>query len=150
MKSNILLFVTMVCSVLMMGCSSSEPAPVPVKGMVKTKKGQPCDNALVVLHPTAKDRLNDAKPVATTNAEGKFVLTTFALDDGALPGDYSVTVVWPGKGGAESKFSLSGEGEGAAGGADQLKGKYGNPSQPLLKATVPAQGGADLLLEVEP
>ncbi len=148
MKSNILLFGTMVCSLLMVGCSSSGPAPVSVKGTVKTKKGQPCDNALVVLHPTAKDRLNDPKPVATTDAEGKFVLTTFAVDDGALPGDYSVTVVWPGKSGPESKFSLSGEG--AAGGADQLKGKYGNPSQPLLKATVPAQGGADLMLEVEP
>jgi len=148
MKSNILLFGTMVCSLLMFGCSSSGPVPVSVKGTVKTKKGQPCDNALVVLHPTAKDRLNDPKPVATTDAEGKFVLTTFAVDDGALPGDYSVTVVWPGKSGPESKFSLSGEG--AAGGADQLKGKYGNPSQPLLKATVPAQGGADLMLEVEP
>jgi len=132
---------------MVLGCSQSGPAPVSVKGTVKTKKGQPCDNALVVFHPTAKDRLNDAKPLATTNAEGKFVLTTFAQDDGALPGDYGVTVVWPGKPGSASKMSLTGEGE--AVGEDQLKGKYGIPSTPLLKATVPAQGGADLTFEVD-
>lgn len=147
MNKNVPIFFILVCSLIAVGCSPSEPAPVAVKGTVKTAKGQPCDNALVVFHPTAKERLNDPKPVATTNAEGVFVLTTFAQDDGALPGDYAVTVVWPGKAGAASKMSLSGEGE--AVGADQLKGKYGDPSRPLLKATVPTEGAANIALEVE-
>lgn len=147
MNKNVPILLMLVCSLIAVGCSPSEPGPVSVKGTVKTSKGAPCDNALVVFHPTAKERLNDPKPVATTNAEGVFVLTTFAQDDGALPGDYAVTVVWPGKAGAASKMSLSGEGE--AVGADQLKGKYGDPSRPLLKATVPTEGAANIALEVE-
>jgi len=50
--------------------------------------------------------------------------------------------VWPGQDAKASKLSMTGE-CGAAG-ADQLKGKFGNPSKPLLKATVPAEGRSPL------
>jgi len=40
-------------------------------------------------------------------------------------------------------------GEGGVAGADQLKGKFGNPTKPLLKTTVPSQGGADLEFKVD-
>jgi len=33
-------------------------------------------------------------------------------------------------------------------GADQLKGKFGDPSRPLLKATIPSNGAQDISLEV--
>ena len=128
------------------GCGSSKPTPVPTKGVVKTKSGRPCDNALVVFHPIDQGRLNDPKPVATTNNEGEFVLTTFAVNDGALPGDYAVTVVWPGKDPKAGKMSMSGEG--GTVGADQLKGKFGNPSKPLLKATVAKESAPALAFEV--
>lgn len=109
-------------------------------------KGAPCDGALVVFHPLASDRVNDPKPVATTDANGNFSLTTFALDDGAIEGDYGVTIVWnvPDK---EAKFSLSGEGGG--GGTDKLQGRYGNPSSPKLKATVKAQDGNTFNFDLE-
>lgn len=129
------------------GCGSSEPTPVPTKGVVKTKNGRPCDNALVVFHPIDQGHLNDPKPVATTNTEGEFVLTTFSVNDGALPGEYSVTVVWPGKDPKASKMSMTGEGGSV--GADQLKGKYGDPSKPLLKATVAKEGAPALAFEVD-
>ncbi len=118
-----------------------------MKGIVKTKSGRPCDNALVVFHPLEQDRLNDPKPVARTDKDGYFVLTTFAENDGALPGEYAVTVVWPGQDPKASKMSMTGEG--GAVGADQLKGKFGNPSKPLLKATIPNGGVQELSLEVD-
>jgi hypothetical protein len=119
---------------------------VAVRGVVKTKSGQPCDGALVVFHPQAKDRLNDPKPVATTDSSGNFSLTTFAENDGAVPGDYGVTIVWPAKSG-QSELSLSGEG--SSGGKDQLNGRYGDPRSPQIQVTVPASGKSDLALEVD-
>ncbi len=130
-----------------LGCAPSEPTPVATKGVVKTKNGRPCDNALVVFHPLEQSRMNDPKPVAKTNSDGRFVLTTFAENDGALPGEYAITVVWPGKEAKPSKLSMTGEG--VAEGADQLKGKFGNPSKPLLKATIPKEGAPELSLEVD-
>jgi hypothetical protein len=114
---------------------------------VKSKSGRPCSNALVVFHPTDKERINDPKPVATTDAEGRFALTTFSKSDGARPGEYAVTVVWPGQEQKGSKISLTGEGGGS--GADRLKGKYGNPSKPLLRATITREAVDELLLEVD-
>ena len=145
MRSKLLSF-TLLCSIAV-GCIPSAPGPVATKGIVKTKSGRPCDNALVVFHPLGKDRLNDPKPVGKTDSKGSFVLTTFAENDGALPGDYAITVVWLGQEAKSSKLSVTGEG--GAAGADQLKGKFGNPSKPLLKATVPSKGGTDLAFEVD-
>jgi len=127
------------------GCSPSEPAPVASKGIVKTKDGRPCDNALVVFHPLDTGRLNDAKPVAKTDGEGRFVLRTFSEDEGALPGEYAVTVSWPSKNAKASKLSISGEGETV--GTEQLKGGFGDPSKPL-KATIPNKGAPEISLEV--
>ncbi|MFN7733780.1 MAG: hypothetical protein ACK5OB_17925 [Pirellula sp.] len=131
----------------MLGCSPTGVAPVPARGVVKTKSGTPCEGALVVFHPQEKGRVNDPKPVATADASGNFVLTTMALNDGAVPGDYGVTVVWPSKSNGERELSLSGEGGG--GGADQLGGRYGDPRTPAIKLTIPAQGNTDIQLQVE-
>lgn len=129
------------------GCAPSGPAPVASKGIVKTKNGRPCDNALVVFHPRDVGRLNDPKPVAKTDGEGRFVLRTLSENDGALPGEYAVTVVWPGKDAKASKISMTGEGE--AVGTDQLKGKFGDPNKPLLNATIPIKGASDIMLVVD-
>lgn len=98
--------------------------------------GTPCDGALVVFHPIDAGKENDPKPVAECDAQGSFQLTTMSPQDGAAAGEYGVTVVWNGAPSKESKFSLSSE---SAGGADRLKGKYGQPQSPLLKAKVEAQ-----------
>ena len=132
---------------LFVGCTPTEPKPVATKGIVKTKAGRACDGALVVFHPLEQERQNDAKPVAKTDQDGRFVLTTFAENDGALPGDYSVTIVWPAQDAKGSKLSLTGEGGGN--GPDQLKGKFGNPGKPLLKAKIVNQGANEIELEVD-
>ena len=129
------------------GCSNSQPKTASVKGVIKTKQGQACDKALIVFHPLEKSRVNDAKPVAIAESNGEFVVRTHTIDDGAAPGEYGVTVVWPGDSSGKQEFSLSGEGNGS--GADRLGGRYGNPKDPTIKVTVPASGTPDLRIEVD-
>lgn len=119
------------------GCGESKPATVPVAGRV-TLNGQPAAGALVVFHPRDKGRENDPKPLATAADDGTYALTTFEDKDGAPAGEYGVTVVWLVKGKA-AKFTI---GDGG-GGTDKLGGRYGNPQQPKLTASVkPGQPNA--------
>ncbi len=128
-------------------CTGSNPSVVAASGLVKTKDGRPCEGAFIVFHPQEKERINDPKPVATADAMGKFVLTTFASQDGARPGEYGITVVWPGAASSESQFSLSGESGNS--GPDQLKGQYGDPRSPVLHFTIPDSGATDMIFEVD-
>src|SRR5579883_1909574 len=69
------------------GCGGSDK-PVKVKGKV-TLDDQPVAGALVTfLKQGPKGR--DAR--GQTQADGSFELTTFAANDGALPGEYKVVV----------------------------------------------------------
>ena len=94
----------------LVGCGGgpSKPARAPVSGKVVTKGGKDCDGALVVFHASAQGRATDAKPVGTTGADGAFALTSFETNDGAIPGDYCVTIVWPAST-KSAKISLSSE-----------------------------------------
>ena len=133
----------------LVGCGGepSKPARAPVSGTVVTKGGKECDGALVVFHASAPGRATDAKPVGTTGVDGSFALTSFETNDGAIPGDYGVTIVWPAST-KSAKMSLSSEG-GGGGGGDQLAGRYGDPRSPKIKISVPKEGLTDLRLEVE-
>lgn len=128
------------------GCGSSGPQLLPVSGKVSTKDGKPCDNALVVFHPQESERVNDPKPFAKTDEQGNFKLTTNVEGDGALAGKYGVTIVWQ-SAAKESKFSLSGEGQGST--TDRLNGKYANPSQPQITIEVKAGTNNQVELSVE-
>lgn len=131
------------------GCSESVKA-VPTRGVIKTTKGQACEKALIVFHPTDAKRINDPKPLAVADANGSFVVRTFTTDDGAIPGEYSVTVVWPTATEEEKpKMSLFGEEGSGGGGPDRLKGKYGNPKQPKIKVTITKEGDPNLSIQVE-
>lgn len=70
-----------------LGCGGSRK-PVKVEGLV-TLDGKPVEGATVLFVPLDKEG-NDATGV--TNKEGVFHLTTFNSRDGALPGNYKVTV----------------------------------------------------------
>ncbi|OYV86570.1 MAG: hypothetical protein B7Z73_11525, partial [Planctomycetia bacterium 21-64-5] len=75
-------------SLLALGCSGQKgPATAKVSGLV-TYKGQPVDGATVVFAPPAGGRPG----TATTDAQGRYELSTYGDRDGALPGDYKVTV----------------------------------------------------------
>lgn len=70
------------------GCSGAKsPATAKVTGVV-TYKGSPVEGATVIFAPSA-----GGKPAtAITDAEGHYALSTFGAKDGAVPGDYKVTV----------------------------------------------------------
>jgi hypothetical protein len=140
-------YVALLVATGLVGCGGPvKPAVAPVAGKVVTKGGKDCDGALVVFHASAPGQATAAKPVGTTGADGSFALTSFETNDGAIPGDYGVTIVWPAST-KSAQISLSSEGSG--GGSDQLAGRYGDPRSPRIKISVPKEGLTDLRLEVE-
>jgi hypothetical protein len=74
----------LVCGVC--GCGSRT---VKVSGVVVWDTGEPVANVRVLANPTR----GGADAWADTNAEGKFSLTTFKPQDGAVPGEYKLTLM---------------------------------------------------------
>ena len=72
---------------LVAGCSgSNRPSLAPVSGVV-TWRGDPVAGAEVMFMPTG------GRPATgTTDADGRYRLSTFAKDDGALVGRHKVTI----------------------------------------------------------
>jgi hypothetical protein len=125
------------CAVVLalVGCGSGgKPAVVPAGGKVMFNKTTPAVGALVVFHPVdpALSKRVGGNPFAKVRDDGTFVLTTFAEGDGAPEGEYGVTIDWR-PAAKDQKLSL---GDGGATGSAKLNPKYGNPQQPVLKATV--------------
>ena len=93
-----LLVAACVISLAVVGCSGDDSerpkAPVhPARGQV-FYKGKPLADALVVLHPAtpAGGGADSPQPTGRTDPEGKFLLHTYAGDDGAPIGSYLVGV----------------------------------------------------------
>jgi hypothetical protein len=84
--------VAIVLVVANVGCSGhhqdNRPKLVHVHGVVRLN-GKPVDGARVDFHNTAPDK---PAAYATTDAEGKFDLTTYEPGDGAAPGKYRIAV----------------------------------------------------------
>jgi mannose-6-phosphate isomerase-like protein (cupin superfamily) len=77
------------------------PPPVKVTGVL-TLNGQPLAGATITLVPE-----KDGRPAAgRTDAEGRYTLSTFANDDGAVPGRYRVTIGVPPDQRAPSKRTI--------------------------------------------
>ncbi len=75
------------CVFGLVGCGESGPKTYSAKGKV-TYKGQLVAGAAVTFHPVSSG--NPA--IGHTDTQGEFSLTTFSPGDGALAGDYVVTV----------------------------------------------------------
>ena len=81
-----LIAVAATASLALVGCGSSEPGLVPVSGIVMLDD-KPIDKAAVMFHHAA-GRI----AYGVTGEDGTFQLTTRDSGDGALIGDYRVTV----------------------------------------------------------
>lgn len=70
-----------------LGCGSPGTAPtVPARGML-LHNGKPAQAARIIFTPKS------GRPATgNTDDEGRFVLSTFESDDGAVPGEHTVTV----------------------------------------------------------
>jgi len=85
-----------VCFLLVTAACSrgpSRPKTYPVSGVV-TLNGQPVAGATVVFVPKASGRGENAPRAASgkTDEQGRYSLTTFGGNDGAVPGEYFVKV----------------------------------------------------------
>jgi hypothetical protein len=65
------------------------PTTVKASGTLQTSDGEPLRFVRVVLHP--KDQ-GGVEAFGDVDEKGKFVLTTYKVGDGAVPGNYTVTV----------------------------------------------------------
>lgn len=128
------------------GCGGS--GPVPVTGKV-TVDGVPVAGAGVLFTPKGGGRPAHGE----TKADGTYELTTARPGDGALPGEYVVTIVWDEPVHPYLAFR-DGAPEKAKHYEDYLKWKanrkeqpspvpavYGDPAKTPLRQEVPAPGG---------
>jgi hypothetical protein len=132
------------------GCSSKD-RPVPVRGVV-TIDGKPLAGAGVRFSPEGGGR----PAHGATQEDGSYRLTTLNANDGALPGDYMVTIVWDeppppvlrsGPGGPTKEQQQKAiqdyeEKLKRAGKPPVIPEIYGNPTKSPLRMKVPAPGGA--------
>jgi hypothetical protein len=82
-----------IATLALIGCAQKKSGPIcyPTRGQI-TYKNNPLAEAMVVLHRIGGDVEGGQKPIAYTDAEGKFALTTYKTSDGAPPGEYAITV----------------------------------------------------------
>ncbi len=114
------------------GCGSGRPQTVEVKGTV-TYKGEPLPEASIMFFG------DKGSPPATgqTDADGAFRLTTFEPNDGAIPGEYTVTIAKLES--AEPATDDSGKAmpkESSQRPKSLIPQKYGDPKESELKETV--------------
>jgi len=119
MKPNLNLIVLLLLPLASAGCGSnvSRLPTHPVEGFVQFE-GRPLPGAFIVLHPKG---LADQKVLpahAKTDASGKFKSSTYDANDGAIAGEYSVTVEYQ---------ELVKTDDGVVAGPNLLPPKYANP-----------------------
>ncbi|HTN76072.1 MAG TPA: carboxypeptidase-like regulatory domain-containing protein [Pirellulaceae bacterium] len=123
-------------SVALIGCGSGHPQTTAVTGTV-TYGGKPVAGAHVMFTPEG------GRPAeATTDAAGKFKLTTFSPGDGALPGKHRVmvskVVTQPSPDPSKNPYGTS---------KNELPARYASPQSPL-QHEVTAKGPNDFQLEL--
>jgi hypothetical protein len=80
------------------GCGGGKVPVYPVSGQVLID-GKPAEGVMVRLEPQEPPEAGQGhvpKPMAYTEADGKFQLTTYAPKDGAPAGRYRVAIEWKG------------------------------------------------------
>jgi len=120
------------------GCGSSDPnaiKAVPAGGTV-TFKGSPLEVGTVGFLP------EKGRSASGTVKDGRFVLSTYGENDGAIPGKHKVTVV------ATKQKAGSGKrgDEGAT--VFLIPQKYSDPDTSELEVEVPPSGSGDLKIEL--
>jgi hypothetical protein len=144
--------VAVVAVLCCLGCGGSDrskakrPKVVPADGVI-TYQGKPLDGATIVLSPTGDGKTGAS---AMSDVEGKFQLSAFPPDMGAVPGEYKVGV---------SKQSVVVMPEPPPGMHAEdmprppkpkalIPDKFANPEKSGLKTTVPEAGSTELKIEL--
>ncbi len=141
----------------MTGCGGDEfPARAKVTGVVKFK-GQPVADATVTFFSDTVPRA----AIGATDAQGRFTLSTFGENDGAVPADYIVTIAKktaadsgaaydPANPGAAYGKAMAGSAMGSNPTAkDELPLKYANRGTSGLSQKVTADGSNDFTFDLQ-
>ena len=110
------------------GCGGADrPTVYPVEGRLSVAGGWPGTPRLA-FHPVDGAGLY---PVAVTDPDGTFRLTTYAAGDGAPASEYVVTLIWPHEGAAVDECECVDVMT-----HDRLRGRYADPATSELRAVV--------------
>lgn len=120
MKCCLTLLASVVLSLVVTGCG---PKSVPVTGTI-SYRNQPVADATVVFTPQGAGR----QATGETDAQGRFTLGTDGPGDGAIPGDYAVSVT--------PKQPPPTEGDYSVGSDPPFPLRYSDPTGTDLKVTV--------------
>jgi hypothetical protein len=145
--------------VLLAGCGGSSTInTVPVSGTV-TNNGAPLEGADVIFHPTTESGQSAS---GRTDAQGKFTLRTYVSPsenpEGAIPGDYTVTVTKVESSSAGMTPEQMMEKMAAGGGPKSapnfaaksaIPEQYRDPQKSGLTAKVPEGGVEDLKFDLK-
>lgn len=125
----------LVASFVLSGCSAPDFGVVPVSGTVKYSDGSipKGDIATITFEPDTS-KADSKAATGDIMEDGTFKLTTADPHDGALPGEYKVTVM-----------IMEGYPEGVLGVADEYRDKNTTP----LKATVKPSGNDPFEFTIE-
>ncbi|MDB5385416.1 MAG: hypothetical protein JWM11_1062 [Planctomycetaceae bacterium] len=125
------LYFVLIASLWGNGCHSEKPSVkvFPVYGKILID-GKPPVRAELRFKP--KTPINDPvkrsiEPHAIVGPDGMFEVGTYLGDDGAPPGEYAITVVWP---------TVTIEGGEETFGPDRLKERFANPASPIARIEV--------------
>jgi hypothetical protein len=103
--------------------------------------GKPAAGAAVVFHPA--NPANGTHPLAQVDSHGEFQLTTIRSGDGAVPGEYRVTLTWyvspPRKKGIEGEESPV---------RNLIPDRYARSESTPLSATVRTERNDPLLIDI--
>ena len=135
-KMGLTLVLTVTLAAVVAGCSGDPDAiaAVPAEGTV-TLKGKPLESGTIQLYP------DKGRSASGSIVDGKFTLTTYEANDGAVPGMHKVVVtaykeVKP-KGATEPEQKLI------------TPEKYSNPDASTLTIEIPTGGKKDLDIKLD-
>lgn len=122
------------------GCSRTPTlSTIAVHGKV-TYRGAPVEQGTITFQPLEPAQGHPKRPaVGSLNTDGTYELSSFARNDGAVPGDYRVVIVSLTSGPTLEQAN--------APEVWAIPKKYGNPLQSDLKATIPADAQEPLQLD---
>ena len=136
-RSQAGLLLTGLCVLFVCGCSGGPREPENAKNTVKvsgkvTLDGEPGWGVKITLHPKdGGDEADRTFSSAEGDQEGNFIVKTYGVDDGAPPGDYTLTF---------EKFDRSKIIIGGGGNGDGFQGALSDPAKSTFKLTVPEDG----------
>jgi hypothetical protein len=114
---------------LVAGCDRHQEATYGVSGTIMDAGGNPAVGAVVVFRSLAVGSTDAVRPSAVVDEHGAYRLTTYRAGDGAPPGDYAITVIWPSP--RRTPFD--------AGGGDRLHGELARVTETSPRMTVVRQ-----------